>query len=447
MPRAGHGRRSSQHHPGNERYLLHHLRYYSSIDAMAAPLSAAPSTTSLYRERELGPPPFPAYQRRSAQPPIKELRGGHRPPPAASGTVAKPLASTSAAAATSGAGYGGSACSVRALGWSIDGRRLASSASDRTIRIWTPERSVDARATSELLGHTDAVEQLSWDPTHPEHLASAAGDRSVKLWDIRTPSAPSSTVATPGPNINIAYHPGGSLVAVGDRNDTVSLIDVRGNKVLGRIRSDGAPPDLSVAGSAWMRNEREEINEFSWTPNGEVFVLGTGGGNVRLLDARDMSLVETEVPADGSQADTSAKASPPPALRWPLLHTIVGHTASVFCLNIDPLGRYLATSSADSTTALWSTDEWFNVSMEGHLTHPPRSVSFSHDGEYLAAGGEDAFISITATAPMSASGIDSPLHKIPVASAVNGLAWHPSRFYLAYAGDDRDGTIRIWGMS
>ena len=406
--------------------------------AMSAPLVPSPTTLSLYADRLLPPPPFPKYSRKATAMPVKELRGGHRPPPLTTGTVAEPSSSGSTSVPT---GPGGASalrgsCSIRALGWSIDGRRLASSSSDRTIRIWTPERSIDHRATSELRGHTDAVEQLAWDPTHAECLASAAGDRSVKFWDIRTASA-SGSVPTSGPNINIAYHPSGRLVAVGDRDDTVSLVDVRAGKVLGLIRSLGSPPDPTSSEVKWVKAEREEINEFSWTPDGSLFVLGTGGGTVRLLDARTVEV---------RQGEESSKGASVSAVRWPVVHTIVGHTASVFCLKFDPLGRYLATASADSTTALWSLNEWYNISMSGHLSYPPRSISFSFDGEFLAAGGEDSFISITATVPMDPS-IDSPLHKIPVSSAVNCLTWHPSRPYLAFAGDDREGSVRIWGMA
>jgi THO complex subunit 3 len=298
--------------------------------------------------------------------------------------------------------------------------------------------STDARATTELLGHTDGVEQIVWDPMHADRLASASGDKHVKFWDARQVKETAS-IQTPGANINVAFHPQGTYVAVGDRNDTISIIDARMCQSVGLVRSFGAAPSISADATAasWTSTDREEINEFSWTPDGRIFVLGTGSGNVRLLDARNTETLSVDTSVHSSQ----------PALNWPLVHTIVGHTATVFCVRTDPLGRYLATASADSTTAIWSIDECFNVSMSGHLTYPARSISFSYDGEFLAAGGEDNFISITATAPMDATTVDSPLHKIPVSSAVNGLTWHPTRHCLAYAGDDRDGTIRIWGMS
>lgn len=38
----------------------------------------------------------------------------------------------------------------------------------------------------ELKGHTDSVDQLCWDPNHPDTVATAAADKSIRLWDARS---------------------------------------------------------------------------------------------------------------------------------------------------------------------------------------------------------------------------------------------------------------------
>ena len=36
-----------------------------------------------------------------------------------------------------------------------------------------------------LKGHSDSVDQVDWSPTHVNHLVSASGDRTVRVWDMR----------------------------------------------------------------------------------------------------------------------------------------------------------------------------------------------------------------------------------------------------------------------
>src|SRR5436190_17415359 len=109
---------------------------------------------------------------------------------------------------------------VRSVAWNITGTRLASGSTDKTIRIWNPEKP-EVRYSILLKGHTQTVDQLCWDPTNPDQLVSASHDKSVRFWDYRciiafcfmvvTNSVLAQTcvkdVPTKGENINIAWSP------------------------------------------------------------------------------------------------------------------------------------------------------------------------------------------------------------------------------------------------
>lgn len=175
-------------------------------DTRGGQLEAPQPMPSFFTRRGL---PYPSFS--SSRPP-KELRGGH----------------------SSG---------VRALAWNADGSVLVSSGHDRMVRAWRPDESVrgsltqtDVRSTVELAGHTDQVSALACHPTHPQLLATGSLDRTVRLWDLRAPTAVRA-VNTPGANINIAYHPSGDVLAVGDKNETVSLVDASSGALLHAIKN------------------------------------------------------------------------------------------------------------------------------------------------------------------------------------------------------------------
>lgn len=343
-----------------------------------------PTLASSFRDRSITLPNFSTLK-------TKDLRSGHR-------------------------------SSVRGLGWSIDGRKLATCGADRVIRIWVPERSVDHRASTELRGHAESVDQLAWNPTHPEVLASASGDRTVRIWDTRG-KGEGLVVATPGANINIAYHPTGEYIAVGDKTDTVSIIDSRQQKVVHTVCSRRTTPPTGETSytNTTVLGSGDEINELTYSPDGSLLLLSSGNGSVHIHHTtHDHRRV----------------------------HSHPTHTANVFCLHYDPLSRYIATASSDAMIGLWHSTEWYAVKMITSLTFPARAIGFSWDGELLAAAGEDAYVSINATAGAG----EDQVHRLALAAGtvVNTLAWHPSRYVLAYAGDEpgvKDvGCVRVFGL-
>ena len=291
---------------------------------------------------------------------------------------------------------------VHCVAWNISGRRLASGSVDQTTRVWDVEHGARSGKELELKGHSDSVDQVCWDPSNEDRLVSISGDKSLRVWDVRSGSKCTATVQTSGENINLAWHPDGVTIAVGDRNDVVSFVDARKHRVLS------------------TKKFSFEVNEMCWSSSGNMLLMTTGTGAVE---------VHT----------------------WPGPHKLLSvkaHTAGCYAIDVDPTGQMLAVGGADTLVSLWDADDYTCLRTVSRFDKPVRVVRFSKGGELLATGSEDHFIDVADTST------GARVAKVSTGTVTNSLAWSPSEYMLAFVGDaqpsenDRHArnAIRIWGM-
>src|SRR5262249_53008098 len=109
---------------------------------------------------------------------------------------------------------------VNGLAFSPDGRTLASSGADKTIRLWDVSVPIHPVPRNErpLTGSKDTVFSLAYSPDG-HTLAAESADRTVRLYNVTNPRHPVAfdpplTVAT-GDIQTVAFNPDGSLLAAG----------------------------------------------------------------------------------------------------------------------------------------------------------------------------------------------------------------------------------------
>ncbi|EOD33235.1 hypothetical protein EMIHUDRAFT_98923 [Emiliania huxleyi CCMP1516] len=343
---------------------------------------------------------------------------------------------------------------VHTVAWNCSGTKLASGSVDTSVRVWTIDEG--GRASDvELKGHSDSVDQLRWDPKNEHLLGTASGDKTVRIWDART-SKCVHAIETRGENINIRWSPDGQHLAV---------------------------------------------NEMAWDPSGRLFFLTTGAGNVDVFSFVDLLKPPPAPPkawrrlrrsAPPKPGDGSAAPAPAATLTGAaftgcrFLPAAGGHTANCYCLEFSPSGERFAVGGADALVSLW--DELACVATfarREQLEWPVRTLSFSHDSSYIAAGtarpaaaashavwtgSEDPLIDVAHVAtgkqalpPCPANGVSRGTSltrprrarkalAVPVKAPSNSIAFHPKRMLLAFAGDDKDkmgrdeGSLRILGF-
>lgn len=105
---------------------------------------------------------------------------------------------------------------------------------------------------------------------------------------------------------------------------------------------------------------------------------------------------------------------------------------------MQPTARFLATGGSDSIIALWDTTDWICQRTLIDMTGPVRSISFSFDGSFIVGGSDEGpglEIAHTETGEY--------VHSVKTAGACPVVAWHPSKYWLAFTDL---GSLKIIGV-
>ena len=272
---------------------------------------------------------------------------------------------------------------------SPDGRRVATSSIDRTVRIWDAESGETLRV---LRGHDDRVDSVEWSPDS-RRVVSASADGTARVFDVDSGETVALLKGHEAELFGASFNRDGSHVLTWSQDRTARLWSVADAGVVVTCAGNERP----------VRDARLNAAE-------DRIATSTRGPLVRLFDAR--SGAPTAVLRHESAVDCIAFS--PDGTRIATggtdhfahvfdvasgaeLFPPLAHRLEVWTLDWSPDGTRLATGGGDHQIYLWDARTGAPVTEWLGSVKFIRAVRFSPDGRELASGGDEHVVRLWAT--------------------------------------------------
>ncbi|XP_078362690.1 transducin beta-like protein 2 isoform X1 [Oculina patagonica] len=307
------------------------------------------------------------------------------------------------------------------LEFSLNGKYMASTSQDRTVRLWSVKDFKEKehkyiRANVDF----DHGTKVNFSPDTRAFITALANGNTIRVFKVNKKKDGSGASATgefdfpvkhSAEIINIAVASSGKFIMSCSRDTTIILWNLKGEV-------------LSIIDTRQMNNSFASIS-----PCGK-FVASAGF-------TPDVKLWSVEF----TKSDEFKQVSRAMELK--------GHTAGVYHFSFSADSTRMATVSKDGTWKIWDIDVEYTKKQDPHLLITGiYDASFGVYNNMLISMSPDAYI--TAVAMGRSLGIfntengslEEMLEEVH-GDDITAIAWHPSSRYLATAGGS-DRQIRVW---
>jgi WD40 repeat protein len=322
------------------------------------------------------------------------------------------------------------------VAFSPDGKRLASGNWDQKIKIWDATSGQEAFMLS---GHTDMVWGVVFSPDG-NRLASASSDKTVKVWNATSGQELFTLKGHTGAVSSVAYSPDGKRLASASSDKMVKVWDAMSGQELLTLKGH-ADSVKCVAFSPDGSRLASAAGEVYTGKPGEVKVWdATSGQEILTLKGHAEVVWNVAFSPDGkrlasSSSDRTVKVWD--AANGQELFTLKGHDREIGGVAFSPDGKRLASASADSTVKVWDAMiDPEKLTLKGH-DREVAGVAFSPDGKRLASSSWDQAVKVWDIT----SGQELFTLKGHT-GAVTAVAFSPDGRRLATGG--RSQTVKLW---
>jgi WD40 repeat protein len=286
------------------------------------------------------------------------------------------------------------------------------------------------RERNRLEGHRDEIWNLAVSPDG-KTIASTSQDNTVKLWNLEGQLLATLEKHTL-PVSGVSFSPNGKMIATTGEDKTINLWDLKGNllRSLTGHSSNVIIVNFSLDGKQLVSTSLDGTVKF-WSVNGTV---------LKTLNAHRSGTWGARFSPDGKLLVTCGNDNT--VKLWnssgEFLKTFEGHQNNVRRAIFGPDGQVIASADRDGVIKLWDLSGKEIATIQEH-TDAVWGLSFSPDGQILVSASEDGTVRFW---NLDGKEVKTLRGFYP---AIDALGFSPDGQTLVMG--DRGGVVKLWNLN